>query len=102
MNIEVSPKEYERMLNWNDAMLYCSLLVIDDKCDWRLPTKEELNYIYNSEDDLECDYYWSSTEYNSNNAYGQGMAYGGQNMSYGGQYYYGKNYTGYVRAVRTI
>ena len=95
MNIEICPKEYERLLNWYDGMMYCSLLVIDDKCDWRLPTKDELNEIYNSEDDLECDYYWSSTEYNSHNAYGQGMAYGGQD-------YYGKKYTGYVRAVRTI
>ena len=64
--------------------------------------KEELNEIYNSEDDLECDYYWSSTEYNSHNAYGQGMSYGGQGMGWRGQDYYGKNYTGYVRAVRTI
>jgi len=29
MNIEISPKQYEKFLTWDDALLYCSLLVID-------------------------------------------------------------------------
>ncbi len=71
MNIEMSPKEYERQLNWYDANIYCQLLVIDNKDDWRLPTKEELNDIYNSENDLTLNdvklaYFWSSTEDSTN------------------------------------
>ena len=44
MNIEISPKEYWKYLNYYDSELYCSLLVIDGKNDWRLrKIKEELN-----------------------------------------------------------
>ena len=95
MKIEVSPKEYERMLNWNDAMMYCQLLVIDDKMDWRLPTIEELKEIYNSENDFVGSDYWSSTENNGCYAWYQ-------NFSNGFQYYDYKNYSRYVRAVRTM
>ncbi len=72
MKIEISPKEYERRLNWYDAIFYCQLLVIDDKIDWRLPTKDELEDIfYNYENDLLDSGYWSSTEYDSDFAWGQ-------------------------------
>ena len=40
-NIEISPKEYERKLSWDDALLYCQLLVIDGKDNWRLPNTVE-------------------------------------------------------------
>ncbi len=36
MIIEISSKEYWTKLNYYDGMLYCSLLVIDGKDDWRL------------------------------------------------------------------
>lgn len=61
MNIEISSKEYERELNWYDANMYCQLLIIDNKNDWRLPTKYELNDIYNSKNDFGDLIYWSST-----------------------------------------
>jgi hypothetical protein len=96
MNIQICPKEYERMLNWYDGMMYCQLLVIDNKNDWRLPTKDELNEIYNSENDFGGSDFWSSTEYDGGYAWVQ-------NMSDGNQYdYYGKDYSFYVRAVRSI
>jgi hypothetical protein len=94
MNIEISPKEYEKILNWNDANLYCQLLVIDDKCDWRLPTKDELNEIYTSENDFVGSGYWSSTEYGGNGAWRQHFSTGYQNC-------YVKGSSGYVRAVRS-
>ena len=71
MNIEISPKEYENKMNWDDGMLYCSLLVIDNKNDWRLPTLEELDYIRNSENDLMEDYYWSCIDYSEPTAWVQ-------------------------------
>ena len=95
MNIEIAPKEYEKWLNWHDAMMYCQLLAIDDKMDWRLPTKEELDYIYNSENDFVGSTYWSSTEFNGSYAWFQ-------NLSIGGQHYGYKTSSGYVRAVRSF
>jgi hypothetical protein len=41
MNIEVSDREYWKELNYDDAELYCQLLVIDGKTDWRLPLHSE-------------------------------------------------------------
>ena len=95
MNIEISPKEYETILTWYDAMMYGQLLVIDNKNDWRLPTTEELNDIYNSENDLDGLGYWSSTETNG----GYGALY--QSMS-GVQYPTPKSVRYFVRAVRSL
>ena len=94
MNIEIAPKEYERMLEWDDAMMYCQLLAIDDKIDWRLPTKEELNYIYKSENDFVGSGYWANELY--------GNVAWIQNMSNGTQLAGLKHVSYHVRAVRTI
>jgi hypothetical protein len=52
--------------------------------DWRLPTKYELNLMYNAKSDIggfaNFDY-WSSTEVASNDAWFQDFLYGGQNPS---------------------
>jgi hypothetical protein len=95
MNIEISPKEYERRLNWHDAILYCQLLIIDNKNDWRLPTKDELDDIYHSENDFYDTYYWSSTEINGIFVWGQNMKDGHQNDNF-------KNGRYYVRPVRSL
>lgn len=94
MNIEISPRAYESYLNWEDGMLYCSLLVIEGKDDWRMPTIEELNEIYNSENTFSGSY-WSSTDENGNNAWFLSMLNGFN-------YPDGKGYSNYVRAVRNI
>lgn len=36
MNIEIASKEYWKELSYDDGKLYCSLLEIDGKNDWRL------------------------------------------------------------------
>jgi len=41
MNIELAPTEYRIKLNYDDALLYCAMLEIDGKNDWRMPTIEE-------------------------------------------------------------
>ena len=96
MNFEIAPKSTEIRLNWDDARLYCFSLTIDGKTGWRLPTKDELNQIYESNNDYEPIWYWSSTEGNGNGAWGQ-------NFGNGYQYnFYGKNYGFYyVRAIRS-
>ena len=97
MNFEIAPKSTEIKANWDDARLYCFALNIDGKTGWRLPTKEELNEIYESVNDFEKAWYWSSTEYNGGNAWGQDMSNGYQNN--GGNKNYGVTY---VRAIRSI
>jgi hypothetical protein len=95
MNFEIAPKSSEIQVNWYEANIYCSELKIDGKTGWRLPTKEELNQIYKSENDFVGNYYWTSTEFNGNYACIQYMT-NGFHMNYG------KSYGNYVRAVRTI
>jgi formylglycine-generating enzyme required for sulfatase activity len=96
MNFEIAPKSTEIQANWYDAKLYCFSLNIDGKTGWRLPTKEELDEIYESENDFIDAYYWSSTEYNGSSAWGQ-------TFSAGTQYSDGKYNGGYyVRAIRSI
>jgi hypothetical protein len=50
-------QQYEKKLSWDDGLLYCSLLIIDGYCDWRMPTLQELKYL-NHILTTEC-YYWS-------------------------------------------
>jgi hypothetical protein len=95
MKFEIAPKSTEIQANWDDARLYCFSLNIDGKTGWRLPTKEELSEIYHLENDFEDWYYWSSTEYDDTTAWIQ-------DMSYGTQYGNGKDYGGYVRAIRDL
>jgi hypothetical protein len=96
MNFEIAPKSTEIQANWYDARLYCFALNIDGKTGWRLPTLEELNEIYESENDFEKWGYWSSTESSGDYAWKQ-------NFNGGNQYTGNKNYGGYyVRAIRSI
>lgn len=96
MNFEIAPKTSEIQANWYDAKLYCFSLNIDGKIGWRLPTKEELTVIYESQNDLVGNGYWSSTECDGNDAWVQGMRYGHQANG-------SKNCGGYyVRAIRDL
>jgi hypothetical protein len=94
MNFEIAPKSTELRLSWDDAMLYCFSLEIDGKVGWRLPTKDELNEIYKSDNDF-VGYYWSSTESNDNYAWYQTFGNGSQFPNY-------KSLNNYVRAARSI
>lgn len=96
MKFEIAPKSTEVRLNWDDSRLFCFSLNIDGKTGWRLPTKEELNEIYNSENDFEKRVYWSSTE-TETDCSGTWI----QSIYNGNQCYGNKNGGGYVRAVRS-
>jgi hypothetical protein len=95
VNFEIAPKSTEIKATWDDARLYCFSLEIDGKVGWRLPTKDELNEIYKSDNDFVGNYYWSSTEFNGDYAWGQYFTNGFQ---YAGD----KNNTNSVRAARSI
>jgi formylglycine-generating enzyme required for sulfatase activity len=96
MKYEIAPKSTEIQANWYDAKLYCFSLNIDGKTGWRLPTEEELNEIYQSENDFEKYWYWSSTESGGRYAWGQNFN-GGIQSNYGG-----KNNGLYIRAIRDL
>tara|TARA_R110001606_G_scaffold26570_3_gene85855 strand:+ start:64 stop:825 length:762 start_codon:yes stop_codon:yes gene_type:complete len=99
-NLEVMTEDLVDMtedlgdMTWDDAKKACA----DLGGGWRLPTKDELNVLYENKDKIggfAYDYYWSSTEYGNSSAWLQ--FFGG-----GGQLYYNKSSNYYVRSVRAF
>lgn len=83
-----------------NAAKICNDLFLNDFSDWFLPSKEELNLMYENlkKDGIGCftaASYWSSSEYNSINAWRQLFNDGNQTNA-------NKNNIGYVRAVRAF
>ena len=83
------------------AAKLCDNLVLGGKSDWFLPSKDELNQMYlnlqvKGLGSFANNFYWSSSESNTNYAWGQDFHGGGQ------AYIGGKDGTNYVRAVRTF
>jgi hypothetical protein len=63
-------------MDWNAAKTACDELILNGYSDWRLPTKEELNSLYvnlkkGGVGGFANDGFWSSTEYNSYDAWFQ-------------------------------
>jgi|688.fasta_scaffold00172_64 hypothetical protein len=88
---EIATRSPEKMMTWYEAVEYVKSL----GDGWRLPTKKELNQIYESNNDFIKDNYWSGTEGVSNGAWRQDMSDGYQG--------HGNKFNGnYVRAVRSI
>jgi hypothetical protein len=93
-NLEVMTEDLEGRYTWDDAMKACA----DLGDGWRLPTKDELNLLYENKEKIggfASSNYWSSTENDNNIAWNQ--SFGG-----GGQGNVNKNATDYVRAVRAF
>ena len=82
------------------AAKYCDELVLNGYSDWFMPSKDELNILYENrlaigDFDLSSTY-WSSSEYNSNYAWYQ-------DFSTGSQYYFPNKYSSRkVRAIRNF
>lgn len=84
----------------NTAAKICSDLVLNGYNDWFLPSKDELNLMYvnlkkTGIGGFASAYYWSSSEYSSNYAWGQYFGSGDQNNA-------NKGNALYVRAVRAF
>ena len=93
-SLEVAQNDFPKYMFWAEAVKECS----DLGNGWRLPTKSELNLMYLNKDKIggfASSVYWSSTEGNSNHAWGQPFSYGTQGD-------YGKKNGMNVRAVRTF
>ena len=78
------------------AAKICADLVAYGYDDWYLPSKDELNALYQNKDEIKGfsdTYYWSSTEYNETDAWGQ-------DFTNGSQVSYAKYPTSRVRCVR--
>jgi hypothetical protein len=88
-NLEIS--DDLGFMNWHEAVEVCKKL----GKGWRLPTKDELNFLYENKEEIGGfgNGYWSSTESDGNYAWGQNFFKGSQVYNY-------KHYAGYVRAVR--
>jgi hypothetical protein len=92
-DLEVMTEDLGEM-NWDDAMKACA----DLGDGWRLPTKDELNLLYENKEKIggfANNFYWSSTGNDNYNAWEQ-------NFFNGNQYSDNKNYYSYVRAVRAF
>jgi len=96
MNFEIAPKSTEIQATWDNAILYCTFLEVDGKRGWRLPTKEELNEIYELENDFEKKWYWSGTDNSGNYAWSRSIGNGIQGNRNKNYSYY------YVRAIRDL
>ena len=78
----------------------CTNLSLDGYSDWFLPSKDELNLMYENlkvfgVGGFTVYGYWSSSEGNAYDAWAQGF-------DYGGQHYFNKLYDAQVRAVRAF
>jgi uncharacterized protein (TIGR02145 family) len=81
------------------AAKLCADLVLGGYSDWYLPSKDELNKLYLNKvviGGFATNYYWSSSEYNSDGAWAQYFGTGYQG------YYTKSNNNSFVRAVRSF
>jgi hypothetical protein len=91
---EVYHKDLEGRYTWSEAKKACEALGEG----WRLPTKHELNEMYERKDvvgGFADNYYWSSTEFDTSSAWLQYFGFGNQS-------YYVKGANPNVRAVRAL
>jgi hypothetical protein len=96
-NLEVAQHDFPNRMTGDDAKAACAKLGEG----WRLPTKDELNFLYQNKDKIggfASSYYWSSTESNDNGVWKQYFYNGLQVINYS----YSKYTKFIVRAVRAF
>jgi len=99
-NLEVAQHDFNRDRRYDDAKVACAKLGEG----WRLPTKDELNLLYQNKDKIggfsAAVSYWSSTEYNIE--YHNGYDAWAQDFDDGMQDAFNKKSKYFVRAVRAF
>jgi len=95
-----APRDQAKDMQWVEANNLCKALNIAGFSDWRLPTRAELDEMFNNLHkqklgNFGSNNYWSSTEGGNNDAWSQYFDTGYQTFDT-------KNYPNYVRAVRTF
>ena len=84
--------DYYTQLTWNDVMK------VFPQGEWRLPTKEEFKLLYQQKDvvgGFADRHYWSCSKSDNGLAWKQGFSVGLQYADY-------KNFTNYVRTIRSF
>jgi serine/threonine-protein kinase len=85
-------------LDWKEAMARCRNLSLNGFNDWYLPYNTELNLLYTQRSAIggfASYFYWSSTEDDNDNAWGQNFRNGNQLTNV-------KGFPEYVRAIRSF
>ena len=91
-----------RAYNWDSGSQYCADLQAHGHHDWRVPTKGELNVLFqnraaiggfNEPGSHPAGWYWSSSQLNYNGAWAQRFSDGYQSINL-------KNYASSLRCVR--
>lgn len=98
-NLEVAQFDFPDSMTWDDAVNACAAL----GKGWRLPSKVELNILYQNKDKIggfSSNSYWSSTEHGSSSDDGE-IAWS-QYFDGGTQNYAPMFFMQYVRAVRAF
>ena len=99
-NIEVAQYDFPKEMNWEDAKIFCA----DLGEGWKLPSRKELNILYQNKYKIGGfgqDFYWSSTDLDTNTAWIQDFFLGSQQFSankVNGYKYVAVN----VRAIRVL
>jgi len=95
----IAAKEDLTSTTWNKAVKACREYRGGGFSDWRLPSKDELNRLYENRSAIggfiERHYYWSSTESDKNDAWDQSFRTGNHNLGY-------KLDNNYIRPVRSF
>jgi hypothetical protein len=89
-----TPEDAPDLFIWNDGQNYCGTLESFGHKDWRVPTKRELNVLYDNRNTGglnvtfkvtgagSAGWYWSSAEYDGNQAWVQRFSNGEQSYDY--------------------
>jgi hypothetical protein len=75
------PYDLTELYTWAGAKTAAAEQTFAGHADWRVPTQKEMNMLYRARDAVggfQCDWYWSSTEFDYSDAWAQVFSNGTQ------------------------